>query len=82
MRVGMKAPDWMTQNLASWNDQREDIFLSILKKKKIFKKKYSMSDLVVYKIKGKILSMSWLFRLRDEKKIPKEIRFLKEPILL
>lgn len=73
----------MTQNLAIWNDQREDIFLSILKKKRYLKKKYSMSDLVVYKIKGKFLSMNLLSRLREiKKKTPQEIRFLKEPILL
>lgn len=68
----------MTQNLAIWNDQREDIFLSILKKKRYLKKKYSMSDLVVYKIKGKFLRMNLLSRLREiKKKLPK-----KEPILL
>lgn len=58
----------MTQNLAIWNDQREDIFLSILKKKRYLKKKYSMSDLVVYKIKGKFLRMNLLSRLREIKK--------------
>lgn len=66
----------MTQNLAIWNDQREDIFLSILKKKRYLKKKYSMSDLVVYKIKGKFLSMNLLSRLREiKKKLPKKYDF-------
>lgn len=42
-----------------------------------------MSDLVVYKIKGKFLRMNLLSRLREiKKKTPQEIRFLKEPILL
>lgn len=41
-----------------------------------------MSDLVVYKIKGKFLRMNLLSRLREIKKNPQEIRFLKEPILL
>lgn len=66
----------MTQNLAIWNDQREDIFLSILKKKRYLKKKYSMSDLVVYKFKGKFLSMNLLSRLREiKKKLPKKYDF-------
>lgn len=66
----------MTQNLAIWNDQREDIFLSILKKKRYLKKKYSMSDLVVYKIKGKFLRMNLLSRLREiKKKLPKKYDF-------
>lgn len=66
----------MTQNLAIWNDQREDIFLSILKKKRYLKKKYSMSDLVVYKIKEKILRMNLLSRLREiKKKLPKKYDF-------
>lgn len=36
-----------------------------------------MSDLVVYKIKGKILSMSRLFRLREEKKNPQRNKIFK-----
>lgn len=73
----------MTQNLAIWNDQREDIFLSILKKKRYLKKKYSMSDLVVYKIKGKFFQNELIIQIKgNKKKTPQEIRFLKEPILL
>lgn len=73
----------MTQNLAIWNDQREDIFLSILKKKRYLKKKYSMSDLVVYKIKGNFFQNELIIQIKgNKKKTPQEIRFLKEPILL
>lgn len=66
----------MTQNLAIWNDQREDIFLSILKKKRYLKKKYSMSDLVVYKIKGKFFQNKLIIQIRgNKKKIPKKYDF-------
>lgn len=58
----------MTQNLAIWNDQREDIFLSILKKKRYLKKKYSMSDLVVYKIKGKFFQNKLIIQIKGNKK--------------
>lgn len=66
----------MTQNLAIWNDQREDIFLSILKKKRYLKKKYSMSDLVVYKIKGKFFQNELIIQIKgNKKKIPKKYDF-------
>lgn len=66
----------MTQNLAIWNDQREDIFLSILKKKRYLKKKYSMSDLVVYKIKGKFFQNELIIQIKgNKKKLPKKYDF-------
>lgn len=66
----------MTQNLAIWNDQREDIFLSILKKKRYLKKKYSMSDLVVYKIKGKFFQNELIIQIKGNKeKLPKKYDF-------
>lgn len=42
-----------------------------------------MSDLVVYKIKGKFFQNELIIQIKgNKKKTPQEIRFLKEPILL
>lgn len=71
----MKAPSNDSKPSHLKRPTRRYLFIYI-EKKRYLKKKYSMSDLVVYKIKGKFFQNELIIQIKgNKKKIPKKYDF-------